>query len=92
MENARGDEDPLPLPGELKIGWWCEQWHSLPEAGGVMEQDYGLMHRMQVLGNIHRTVNRYINLSGAEIHSLSTSERNVLRWLKDMGLMFNANS
>jgi hypothetical protein len=32
----------------------CERWHSLPEAGGILDQPAGLLDRMAI---ITRTVN-----------------------------------
>jgi len=61
-----------------------------PDAGGVNDQDYTTIHRMAVLSNIYNALSHMRNLPGNSIHSLSTSERNVLRYLKDMGMIFHA--
>jgi len=34
----------------------CEQYHALPEAGGLLDQDEGLMARMQALVNAYQAV------------------------------------
>lgn len=60
----------------------------LPDAGGVLDQDYGLMYRMRSLQNIYRTVSRLRNLKGKDIHSLTDSERRLLRGLRDLGLLY----
>lgn len=76
-----------PPPDELVLGWQCERWHTLPEPGGMYDQDAGLVYRMGALMNIHRTVSRVRNLYGAQIHSMSDSERRMIRWLREQEMM-----
>jgi hypothetical protein len=75
-----------PPPAELRLAWMCGD-QNLPSAGGVLDQEYQTMHRMQVLSNVYRTVTRFRNMKGAEIHSLSDQDRRMIRSLRDMGLM-----
>jgi hypothetical protein len=84
---VNGDEAPPP---ELKLAWACERWHSLPEAGAYLDQDYQLMNRMNIFTNIYNVYSHYRNLQGSQIHTLSDGQRNVLRWLKDNGILFKA--
>ncbi len=58
------------------------------DAGGYYEQDYALMHRMNICSNVYNAVQHWYALEGKAIHSLSENERMILRWLKDLGLMF----
>jgi hypothetical protein len=78
-----------PPPPELIAAWQCQKWGCLPEAGGYLDQDYGLMQRMSVLSNIYNTVIRLRNMKGAQIHQLTTPERRVIKWLLDEGLLNN---
>ena len=68
---------------------WMSQGfnNALPDAGGLLDQDYGLITRMRGLGNIYQTVERSKGLYGKEIHSLTTNERRIIKWLLDEGLM-----
>lgn len=82
--------DGEPAPPELRLGWECEKWHALPEAGAYLDQDYALMTRIAVLMNVYGVVSHYRNLRGETIHSLTDSQRRLLRQLKDMGVLFRA--
>jgi hypothetical protein len=70
-------------PQELIMAWRCRQWNALPEAGGVFDQPYTLMERMEALSNIYDTMSHYANAQGEQIHGLSHQERRLLKWLKD---------
>lgn len=75
-----------PPPPELRLVWWCGEARS-PEAGGVLDQDYGLQVRMTAAGNVYRVLSRYRGLRGHAIHTLTDPERRMLRYLLDMGLL-----
>ena len=75
-------------PPDLLLHWACSRYHSLPAAGGVLDQDAITLKRMQSLANVYDAVSHYVNSSGVEIHSLTEGERRVLRQLKDAKLMF----
>jgi hypothetical protein len=75
-----------PVPGELQLAWWCTDGR-LPDAGGVLDQDYALQVRLTAAGNVHRTLGRYRGLRGAQIHSLSGSERKLLGYLQRQGML-----
>jgi len=77
-----------PPPPELTIGWQCERFNCLPETGAYMDQDYKTMMLMTACMNTHSVVKRWKGLSGKQIHSLTDGERKILRYLKDLGVMF----
>jgi len=82
------DGDGRPPP-ELSLGWQCERFYCLPDSGAYFDQDYVLITRMTASMNVYNVIQRWRNLSGKQIHSLTESERRILRSLKDMGVMFN---
>jgi hypothetical protein len=55
----------------------------------MLDQEWRLMRFMAILSNVYSTVERMRSLQGAEIHSLSGSERRLLQWLKDEGMVLN---
>lgn len=61
----------------------CTRYNTLPEAGGVYDQDYTTMREMTVSQNTYAAVARLRSLQGAKIHSLSDSERRLLRYLME---------
>ena len=69
------------------MAWWCDRFNALPEAGGVMDQDYALMGRMSVLDNAYSFVTRLRSLKGEQIHSLTDPERRFWASLIEMGVM-----
>jgi hypothetical protein len=72
------------------MSWNCERWKTLPDAGGLYDQDYQLMHRMNALTNVYNAVQRIKSLKGTQIHTLTDSERMILRYLMDNRILFNA--
>jgi hypothetical protein len=79
-----------PPPVELRMAWMCERWQTLPEAGGIYNQDYRLMVRMSVLSNVYNAVMAWRTHGGEKIHYLSEQTRMILRRLQDEGIDFNA--
>ena len=84
VDAAKGEAPPPP---ELRTGWLCEQWGTLPEAGGLYDQDYQTITRATACMNIYAAYMRYRNAQGADIHRLTVSDRKILRYLKDMELL-----
>ena len=84
VESVDGDGTPPP---DLLLYWQCERYHTLPDSGGMYAQDYGLMQRMTGLANVYHALTRLRNSRGEQIHSLTDSERRILRMLKDNGLI-----
>jgi len=82
-------DDNGAAPPELELAWQCERWHALPDTGAMLDQDARTMFLMAAYSNIHDTMTRLRNASGEEIHSLTTHDRQILRILIDMGLIFN---
>jgi hypothetical protein len=65
------------------LALFCGDRH-LPNAGGVMDQDYGLLRRMLYLRDVFNTVRKLSTLVGDEINTnLSTDERILLGYLND---------
>lgn len=81
-------DDDEPPPEQLKTAWLCERWHTLPEDGGLYDQDARQINTMTALINIHTALTRLRNMRGAEIHNLSEQDRNILQMLVDMRLIF----
>lgn len=76
-------------PQELQIAWACNRWRCAPSAGGYFDQDYFLMQRMGYFTSIYNALTKLRNSRGKEIHRLTENERMILKWLVDLGLLFN---
>lgn len=50
----------LPPP-ELELGWQVDRFHALPDAGGLLDQPFGLMEKLRVATDIYKGYNAYIN-------------------------------
>lgn len=37
-----------PQPPELKLKWRCDRYRALPDAGGVRDQEAGLLERLEL--------------------------------------------
>lgn len=83
---ALGEASPPP---ELQQAWMCERYKSLPNPGGVNQQEYYTMHAMSALDNIYTTVSRLQNLRGHDIHRLTEGERRILGALRAEGIRVN---
>lgn len=66
------------------MAWMCGDNH-LPRAGGIEDQDYRQMRLMRAAVNIYNVLERLRNLQGAQIHTLSISERRLIKSLRDGG-------
>ena len=88
MDFTDNDE---PAPQDLLIAFQCETWQTMPEAGGLYDQDYATMTRITACRNIYSALSHLRNASGAQIHTLSDGERKILGMLVKMGLLFNVN-
>lgn len=51
----------------------------------MMDQDYQTMVRMRASENVYRVLDRLKNMHGAEIHSLTDSERKLIKRLREQG-------
>jgi hypothetical protein len=77
---AAVDENASPPP-ELRLGWNCERWQTLPDAGGIHDQEYQLVQSMNASLNVYHALRKYRNAKGAEIHNLNDQERSILHAL-----------
>ena len=73
-------------PPELRLHAMCQRYHTLPDAGPLLEQDAGLLGRMTILSNVYEAVSHYRSLHGEEIHRLSAEDGRVLVWLEEIGI------
>ena len=81
-------DEGAPPPADLRLAWLCEQWSTLPESGGMYEQDAKVIGRMTSLKNTYHALTRLRNAHGDQIHSLTDNDRYILKSLVDMGLIF----
>ena len=65
------------------MAWLCEKYHTLPDPGGVNDQDYATMHTMETVSYVYRTITRLRRMYGKQIHDLTESERRLIRYLMD---------
>ena len=75
-----------PPPPELRLYWTCQRYSGLPDAGGLLEQDAGLLDRMTTLGAVYEAVEHVRGLKGAEIHNMRPSAGRILMWLEKLGI------
>jgi hypothetical protein len=78
---ARYGEQPPP---ELSAYWLCKRFGGLPEAGGVLDQDAGMVNRMTACANAYDVIAHLISLQGEQIHSLTEGERMTIKWLMEI--------
>lgn len=85
MAAAEGEGPP---PAELRMAWRCQKWHTLPEDGGLNDQDARLMHLMTVTDNVYTVVARFRSMTEANpenVHKLSNDDRRMIGWLHRQG-------
>lgn len=63
------------------------RYGSMPDAGGLMDQDAGLLGRMSLLGSVHDTVQRVRGLVGDQIHDMRPEDGRLLMWLESIGVV-----
>jgi len=80
-------DEGAEAPPILRLSWMSKKYGSLPDAGGVLDQEYSLMHQMGVTSTVYDTISRLRGLKAEQIHSLSTSERRLIKALQDMDLI-----
>jgi len=84
VEAAEKGTNPTP---ELRISWLSEKYGALPRAGGILDQDWQLLNKMNVHSNIYNTVARLRGMKGTEIHKLTDAERRLIKYLRDERLL-----
>jgi hypothetical protein len=82
VDAARG----APPPADLQLAWQCKRWNALPDAGGINDQYYATLRSMAILSNIYETIEYMRRLKGNQIHSLTDSQRKLIRWVMDQGI------
>lgn len=80
-------DEGAEAPPVLRLSWMAKKYGSLPDVGGVLDQEFSLMHQMGVASNVYDTVSRLRGLKGEQIHSLSISERRLIKALQEMDLI-----
>lgn len=83
VDAADGERD---VPPELQLYWTCQRFHSLPDAGPVLEQDAGLMARMSILSSVYDAVQHMRGLKGDEIHKMNPAHGRTIAWLDEIGI------
>lgn len=63
------------------------RYGSMPDAGGLMDQDAGLLGRMSLLGSVYDTVQRVRGLVGKQIHDMRPEDGRLLMWLESIGVV-----
>lgn len=86
VDSVEGEGTPPP---ELVLAFMCQKWNTLPDAGGLYDQDARIMKKMSGVLAVHNAISRWRSLTGRNIHQLTESERRILRTLKDMRLLLN---
>ena len=83
---ASVDSDGKP-PAILRLSWMSGKYGSLPNVGGVLDQEYAMMHQMGVVSTVYDTLTRFRSFKGEQIHGMSSSERRLIKSLRDMDLI-----
>lgn len=76
VDCARGKGSPPP---ELLFYWWY--------GAGTVDEEYRLVYRAAIAGNIYNTVKRLTEAKGNAIHNLTPGEGRILKDLQNMGLL-----
>lgn len=80
-------DDGGPPPPILILAWDVERWGTLPEAGGLYDQDAAILNEMNVLGNVYKAVSRLRNAHGDDIHRLTDGDRRIIGELRRSGVL-----
>ena len=83
MDAASGGE----APPELVMAWSCERWHALPDAGGMLDQDWRLIERMGATKNVNDFLHHLHSLKGKQIHTLTAGQARMWKYLIDEGYL-----
>ena len=76
-----------PPPPPLKLAWDAKRWGTLPESGGLYDQDYRTMLLMDICTNVYNAVSRVRNMQGEQIHQLTDGERKIIGFLRKEGML-----
>lgn len=50
VETATKNGEPPPI---LELYWRCQRWGSLPNAGGILDQDYKTMRNLGIVSSTY---------------------------------------
>jgi hypothetical protein len=71
-----------PPPDDLQLYWDCKKWGTLPEGGGLLDQDAALIDRVRKLDSVYQVVKKY----QTNAHDFDDREWRFIQWLIDEGL------
>lgn len=71
---------------ELRMAWQSERWHTLPEAGGLLDQPAGLLQRMAVVSNVYNAF-KALKASAGNLVQLANSQPQVLAIVRQVERM-----
>jgi hypothetical protein len=57
------DSEGAPPPRELVLYWQTQQYHALPESGGLLDQPGGLLARLTAAGNAYNVFKGWLEAS-----------------------------
>lgn len=75
-----------PQPEAHMLSVWASRYNSLPSAAAILDEDYFLLVAMSQAAAFYDTLAYYRSLVGDQIHSLSHTQRVILRRLIDLGV------
>jgi len=73
------------MPPPLQLAMMCGDSH-LPDAGGVLDQDYSLFMQMRMLRNIYDTVQAAPRYTGKRIFDMPSGMKRTIAYLRREGL------
>jgi hypothetical protein len=82
--DAADGGSPPPI---LKLAWLVSRYNTLPDAGGVYDQDAETLYLMTTVENIYDAVTAWNNYGGKQIHSLSKGTRKIIAALRRGGMV-----
>jgi len=74
-------------PPELRLAWLVSRYNTLPDAGGLYDQDADTLYKMTTCENIYDALTAWNNLGGNKIHSLSKNARKIIAGLREDGFI-----
>lgn len=82
---------PIPIPPpELKLAWQCKEWNTLPYGGGVLDQPYGLLNKLQELYGVWQAMKMYRESSGeAEFMTKFEIEYEIVKNIRKLREKYN---
>jgi len=72
--------DKAPAPYELRMAWQAERWSALPDAGGLLDQQAGLISRMAAVANVYNAFEAI--QSGKSIVQIANTQPQILKTVR----------